>query len=241
MFEELEEKTNIRFICKDTALISYPKSGRTWLRLQLAKLNRDRGFPPSEYETMPALHYDVKKFIHFFGTDVNVVFLHRDPGDVVVSHFYELAKANGLSQSTSSFSSGSEFIRDPEFGIKRIIDYNNEWFLSLERFKSHTVISYEDMKKDASRSLQELCEYLRIDASPALITDCVEYCTFENMKKIDQGEGENYITYHKGNFGKSPGRVRRGVVKGYVDDLSEEDLKYVEEAKRMILDSLETK
>ena len=37
MFEKLEKKYKLKYFIKDTVLVSYPKSGRTWLRMILAR------------------------------------------------------------------------------------------------------------------------------------------------------------------------------------------------------------
>ena len=36
-FQQIEHRRKIQFIVKDTVLVSYPKSGRTWLRMMMAK------------------------------------------------------------------------------------------------------------------------------------------------------------------------------------------------------------
>ena len=40
----MERKRDIQFLIRDTILVSYPKSGRTWLRMMLTKLLVDMGY-----------------------------------------------------------------------------------------------------------------------------------------------------------------------------------------------------
>ena len=59
MFDILEKKYNINYVMKDTILVSYPKSGRTWLRMILAKILDESGIDVSKYEMMPSFHSSV--------------------------------------------------------------------------------------------------------------------------------------------------------------------------------------
>ena len=38
MLEAFENKYNVKYYCDNTILISFPKCGRTWMRMMLARL-----------------------------------------------------------------------------------------------------------------------------------------------------------------------------------------------------------
>ncbi|MGY8989872.1 MAG: sulfotransferase domain-containing protein, partial [Flavobacteriales bacterium] len=53
-----------------------------------------------------------------------VIFLVRDPRDVIISHFYQVTKR---SKNPFIFNSISEFVKDDILGFKRIIHFYNVW------------------------------------------------------------------------------------------------------------------
>ena len=62
--ERLQKKYNLLFVNPRTVLVSYPKSGRTWLRMMLAKLMQlalGEKAKSDKYEIFPALHDTYKE------------------------------------------------------------------------------------------------------------------------------------------------------------------------------------
>ena len=55
-FQQIEQRRKIQFILKDTVLVSYPKSGRTWLRMMMAKVLKEMEHDVSSFEMLPAMH-----------------------------------------------------------------------------------------------------------------------------------------------------------------------------------------
>lgn len=75
--------------------ISFPKSGRTWLRLMLDELNvpvrfshHGTGNDASSF----GRHIDELTIDPLSESDGKLVFLHRHPADVAVSFFYECTR-----------------------------------------------------------------------------------------------------------------------------------------------------
>ena len=80
---------DIDYVLQNSVLVSYPKAGRTWLRMIMAKLLDIKGFDIFKKEFMPAAHHEPRKSLVVFGEDKKVIFLHRDIGDVLSSHYAE--------------------------------------------------------------------------------------------------------------------------------------------------------
>ena len=59
------------------------------------------------------------------------------------------------------------------------------------------------------------------------LKEAIEYSSYDNMKKIEAGEGENLLKKYKGNFGVGTGRVNMGKYNNYANLLTEEDTEYV--------------
>ena len=129
MFEDLEEKYNIKHYVKNAVLVSYPKSGRTWLRMILARLLVNMGESCEEYEMLPSLHQYPDWMISNYPNinNAKVILLHRHPGDVVVSYHADHVSLDGQ----CALMDFSEFLRDDKWGALRNINFNNWWVLTF--------------------------------------------------------------------------------------------------------------
>jgi len=242
--------SDINLVCKDTILVSYPKSGRTWLRMMLAKILKDTGVDTDKNEMILCTHKNYNDVVRDYGKDKKIIFLIRDPGDVVVSQFRELEANTALNgpngdtptisrflrgvyvKPTSASTGGMPIMKDGtrRAGIIATIQYMNEWFTSLRDVKEYKIITYEEMKKDAFSVLKEVVEFIGYDCDDKHIEASVEYSSFSNMKKIEEElvknsrlvgpHHSNLLRKYKGNFGKSQ-KVTR-VRKGKVGSYREE-------------------
>lgn len=230
LLKQFEDKYNIKYFLNNTILISYPKSGRTWLRMIFAATLKEQNVNTDKSEMMPAFHYSVDEVLARIGSDVKVIFLHREPGDVVVS--YHAEKSTSL-RSGSVYPHGlSNFIRDPQFGIENTVKFNQEWLSrGSKEFKDFTVISYEDLQNLKESEVARIYKKIKFNFKIEDVKKAFEYSSFNNMKKIEQTNKGNLLKSYKGNFGKSAGRVRSGKMNDYINVVSEKDLMYINEVK----------
>ena len=197
--------SSVSFICKDTILVSYPKSGRTWLRMMLAKILKDTGIDTDKNEMILCVHKNYNDLVRSYGNSKKIIFLIRDPADIVVSQYRELESNNSFSGPKPTI---SRFIRGiyvkPDSrgtggipvskdgvrrsGINEIIKYMNEWFSDLRSVKDYKIITYEEMKKDTYSVLSEVVKFIGYECDKEHIDAAVEYGSFSNMKMIEQGE-----------------------------------------------------
>lgn len=196
--------SNINFICKDTILVSYPKSGRTWLRMMLAKILKDTGVDTDKNEMILCTHKNYNDIVKDYGKDKKIIFLIRDPGDVVVSQFRELEATKpwrpNEAPTISRFIRGI-FIREGSVGtggmprskdgvrragINALVNYMNEWFSDLRNVNESKIITYEEMKEDAFSVLKEVIEFIGYKCDDKDIKNAVEYASFPNMRKIEE-------------------------------------------------------
>lgn len=227
--QRLEIKRGIEFLTKDTILISYPKCGRTWVRMMLAKLLIEMDYSNEEYEMLPALHKQPLLIKDQFSSDIRVIFLYRNIGDVVMSFFWESVTSdrNGI----EAFKSPHYFIRDERFGIPNIANFYNIWFNNIHKFKDHLFITYEDLHNDTFSTMMEVVKFLcaereciawHFEGQPEFpdqpfinftvegLKNAIEYSKFENMKRIEkENNDENLLKNYKGNFGNKEIRSDR--------------------------------
>lgn len=223
-------------------LFSTQKSGRTWVRMILAKVLEEIGLNPKKIEMIPSFHtpFDQvlqKKKPH----KLNVIFLFRDPRDCVVSRYFEISRRRIRPKTDNPKkvynSKLEDYIRrSDEYGIDAIVNYMNAWFRGRDQFKSFMSVSYENLTVTPHEVVRRILEFMDIDCSDEVLHKAVDYATFGNMKKIEASSEGNLIQKYHGTFGerhqdKDPEsfRVRKGKIGGYVDYLGEADIEYVNE------------
>lgn len=245
----------------DTTVVSYPKSGRTWLRLLLGRVlvtqygleeaaaaDPDlmlRVYKLSERnDEIPSVYFSHDDKPHAKPTaeierdkrafyEGGTVFLYRDPRDVAVSQYFSLTKRSEEGYKGSI----SDFVRDWDFGPRNHIEYLNVWaeqrgFMERVRF-----VSYEELQADTESVVESLLDFIGVEStSPGIVRSAVEFSSFDNMRKMESGGvfSSGMLT-PKDQQDKATYKTRRGVVGGYVDYLNAEDLAYLEQLIRETL------
>lgn len=244
-FNKLEKRYNIKYFIKDTIVVSYPKSGRTWLRMLLAKLLVNMGHDHTKSEMLPVFHKSYKEIADLFSKDIKVLFLHRHPADVIASHWSEISTSMRSGEVAILGEYGfHNFMKNKSHGIKQLIEFNNEWLTNFHKFKNFKTMTYEEMKEDTFRAVKKVVKFIDLNCTDTQIKDAIEYCKFENMQKIEKGEGTNYLQHYKGNFAQEltkehiledavkkgiawQPRIRKGKVRGYLQELNKDDIEYL--------------
>ena len=167
-------------------------------------------------------------------TEGKRLFLFRDPRDTVVSAYFQKSKRK---KDNSDCGEISDFIRDPRFGIEKIILFNLSWLEheDLAALKTYKSISYEALRQDPVSGLTAIYTYFKGHGprKKRLIEDVVEEASFARMQaKERSGElAERYGSILRpGNFNDPESyKVRRGKVGGYADYLKDDDIAYCEQ------------
>ena len=210
-------------------LISYPKSGRTWLRLMLDHLhchvkashsgsNISKGL---DFSDIPSPDFD---------NSLPVLFLFRNPIDVVVSSWFQYCHRidSGLVIPLK------EFVRHPSYGVEKIVKFN---LMYLENSSFNNVkfasINYEVLVSQPALCLEQVFRFYRPDAmiSRDNVIKAVKKYSFNSMKIIER---KQLILQGDSFFGAVPGnpaepesfKVRKGLVCGYRAYLDDDDIQY---------------
>ncbi|MEL6948077.1 MAG: sulfotransferase domain-containing protein [Pseudomonadota bacterium] len=208
----------------DHAMISFPKSGRTWLRVMLDKLEIALDYSHAGSGHVSALHLsklnnkERRKYR-------KIVFLHRDPRDTAVSGYHQTnSRLKGYDASIS------DFIRDPHHGVEKIDHFNRLWIETAANDPDILVVSYEQLKADTDACLAQICTFLEQDRAPDVIAKAVAEGAFEKMQAREKSG------FYKKQYGKvltqissddpNSAKVRKGKVGGYKDELSAQDIAY---------------
>ena len=252
--------------------ISFPKSGRTWLHLMLAKLysdsvgvsiqdvlnvrRRSHTFSPFlkqlRQHGIANIAFDhgfqyrsiargEKYFPTNFYNKQDILFLFRDPRDVVVSHYYHEKHHFQSFEGTLK-----EFIRFPFkkysprkrpalFGIHPILHYMNAWITKRDIFSRNTILYYEDLKNDPLEGLKHAVEFIGLETSDNALQDAVEYASFDNMQQMEKEGGLQWYSLPKARKREAM-KTRKGVVGGYKEELDEEDIAFINDEIQTYLD-----
>ena len=201
----------------DCVIVSYPKSGRTWLRVMISRFYQNRydldekagllGF--DNYHRInpdiPRIFFTHDNVLRDYSKskdsrkdyyDKKVIFLVRDPRDVAVSQFFqwkyrtrpEKKRLYSLRIDEDDKKSLFESTIDTEYGLPKIIDFLNTWERELPNIASTMVIRYEDMRAAPEESLARIMEFIGTPGSEKEIRDTVSYAAFENLKKLEQAQ-----------------------------------------------------
>ncbi|MCC6941197.1 MAG: sulfotransferase domain-containing protein [Novosphingobium sp.] len=237
----------------DAFLVSYPKSGRTWLRyllsIYLAKvhavpvkldlqttfeilpnfdLDRKRGLPvftsSGDGSTLPLIAVSHRSYEQRFFAQKPIIMLVRDPRDVIVSAYFHQTQHKKRFSGTIP-----EFIVDHQFGIKSIIDYHNGWAAGLVNSPA-LVISYEDLSKNTEATVRQLLGFLKIPVHEEYLREAIAGAAFDRMKKVEKAKPIPGHAYNAENDDSS--RVRKGKVGGYGDNLGADDILKIENMMR---------
>jgi hypothetical protein len=208
-------------------IVSYPKSGRTWLRVMLDELgvpfecDHDGAATERPFEQLTLC----RKKMYW---EKHVVFMLRDPRDTVVSFYFQRTL-----RSDRYVGSMGDFIRDPSQGLERIIVYNLTWLELGADLPAFLPITYEEMSASPIAVLRGIVKFLGVEFPDAEIERVSSNNTFEKMQKREAA-GEYIEPYGRM---LRPGRpndtesykVRRGKIEGYADYLAAKDVAYCDD------------
>ncbi len=181
----------------DRYLVSYPRSGNTWLRYLIANLlDPDTDWTESNLQQIvPDLHdytflqtdYPRPRYIKshepYKPQYTHVLMLYRDGRDVAVSYHNYLRTVRGRSFTFDQFLDAL---------VAGNLPYGSwhghvESWLGREHSIPFMAVAYEDMCADAITKLTEIARFLEMNVDAARIERAVEKCTFgwyrENVKK----------------------------------------------------------
>lgn len=209
-------------------LVSFPKSGRTWLRVMLDDLGVNfqyihDGTDHKQLRSISSINTSKSRYKRR-----TTVVLVRDPKDTVVSGYFQMQKRHNLP--TGSF---SDFIRSDLHGIEKIALFNLGWFSAMPRLRAVRYIQYEDIHRDTAGALKAILDFLGIEMDVGKLTEVANNRTFENMRSSEQtgdfSRRYGHILQPRDLNDPESFKVRKGKIGGYRDYLSDDDIAYCDD------------
>jgi hypothetical protein len=237
----------------DVVVVSFGKSGRTWLRVMLSRFYQVRhglseklliGFDNFHLRNsaIPRIFFTHDNYTRdFTGNGDNkadyygkrVVLLVRHPVDVAVSQYHQWKfRMRPNKKALNDYPAHGvdvpifDFVASERAGLEKAIDFLNEWARELPRLDRLLIVRYEDMRADPAKELGRIAEFMGTPGTDEQIAEAVRFASFENMRKLEE----------KSTFWLAGGRLvardkgnvdsfktRRGKVGGWRDYFSAEE------------------
>ena len=238
----------------DAVVVSFPKSGRTFVRAMLARLYQrrfgidERGlleFPmvrraPAEAPRVLFTHAgDAMRRpdeIHLDESDfarAKLVLIARHPADIAVSRYFHLKyRSRDPARRELTEQPLESFVWTERGGIPSIVAFLNRF----AAMPGVTVIRYADFVNEPEVALQRLAKAIGLEVTREDIADAVQFASLPNLKAREK---EGYFTSarlrpaRRGD--EKSGKVRSGSVGGY-RDLPEETVERIDTYVRDNLD-----
>ena len=246
----------------DRILMSYGKSGRTWLRVMLSRFYQSAfGMPEGqmlEFDNYKELDSRIPSVFFTHGNylrnytgrwddkvdfyDERILMLTRDPRDVAVSQYFQWKfrmrpgkkLLNGYPPHGADISV-FDFVMNEQAGLPAILDFFEIWQQELPRVRESTVVRYEDMRAKPHDALRQVLEFFGTPATDDQLDDAVSYASYDNMKRLEQTKAF-WLSGQRlvpGDRGNPDSyKVRRAKIGGYRDYFDDEQVAAIDDLVR---------
>ncbi len=231
----------------DHILMSWGKSGRTWLRVMLSRFYQlAYGLPDGlmlEFDNMHRANPAIPRVFFTHGNYLRdytniwhdkspfypkkILMLVRDPRDVAVSQYFQWKyRMRPVKRMLNDYPEDDtdvsiyDFMMNPDAGLPKIIEFLEIWQRELPKVREAIVLRYEDMRADPEAALRRALRFLGTPGTDQQIREAAAYASYDNMKKLEQAQ-----VFRLSGTRLAPGdqanpqsyKVRRAKVGGYRD------------------------
>ncbi len=198
----------------DVAVVSFGKSGRTWLRTLLWRFYQQRlglsersfaGFGSGglkKGKAMPRLFFTHDNYLKDYTGNAHtktdyagkkVVLLVRDPRDTGVSQYFQWkfrmrdAKKvlNDYPDSAADIPAYDFLVHEGGGGVPTIIGFLNDWIRARAEVEDLLVVRYEDLKRDTTGEFARILRFIGEEAGQDEIAECTAYASVDNMRALE--------------------------------------------------------
>ena len=235
----------------DVYILSYPKTGRTWLRalvgkalvdhyklppqrlLETGALTEMAGLPRADFYHDGAAMIDALHWRELDATKASyrgkrVLLLGRDVRDTLVSAYFQATRRIDAFDGPIA-----AFVRDERFGVEKVLAFYRQWDAAQRVPDAFAFLRYEAMHEDPAASLRLTLGFLGArDVPDRVIADAVDFSRFENLRRAEaEDRFGSHMLRTPSNADPESFKVRKGKVGGFREYLSNDDVAYIDAAE----------
>ncbi|MFW9875970.1 MAG: sulfotransferase domain-containing protein [Candidatus Thorarchaeota archaeon] len=220
----------VKFFPDDTFLVSYPKSGNTWVRFLICNyLNNDGCDFLKISQMIPELNVEENSLSKCLKPRIfkshlphqpdykNVIYLVRDGRDIAVSYYFHLIKQKKMDRNTQF----SEFINKFNRGELQFGSWSAHvisWLKhKTERF---LLIKYEEVLNNPQKELEKILHFLGIEINFQKIKTAIETSSFYRMSQLEH-EQQSMVPTLADSILDIP-FIRKGIAGDYLNYFNKE-------------------
>lgn len=250
--DSLQHALEFPFQDTDIIIVSYPKSGTTWMQ-ELVTLISSRGNPHLA-QTVPNWSRAPWLEQYYFasvleastftprlitthlsqrllssalqGSKAKVIYVSRNPKDVAVS-FYHFHKMANFLPDPGSFPNFLNKFLESKLSYGCWFDHVKGWTGQTTSMDNLLHVTYEEMSLDLRGAIEKVSSFLQCPLVDDELNNCVEHCSFNSMK---DNKMVNYtlvpgeiMDQKKGTF------MRKGKIGDWKNMFTEEQNRYFED------------
>jgi len=200
---------NLAVFPDDTFLVSYPKSGNTWARFLIANLvrphekidfsNVNRMIPGPEVTRNRDLMRTprpriIKSHQYFDPRYPRVIYLVRDPRDVVVSQYHFQRKRKLVADQYPLSEYVGRFIAGQTSFYGSWGEHVASWLATRHGRPGFLLLRYEDMVEDTARELSKVASFLGLSSTPGTILQAVERSSADRMRTLEKSQAQLFTS-----------------------------------------------
>jgi Sulfotransferase domain len=205
---------NLAVYPDDTFLVSYPRSGNTWIRFLIANLvfekenvsfaNIESLIPDAAALSNRALKRTprpriIKNHTYFDPRYRRVIYIVRDPRDVVLSNYNfqrknrQIADEYPLANYVDDFVGGKLVSADWGTWGENVAS----WVYTRQDHEGFLLVRYEDMKNETMEQLQRLANFLGLKSTPERLLRVIDASSPERMRQMEATQSDQWVTTRK--------------------------------------------
>ncbi|WGF86428.1 sulfotransferase domain-containing protein [Marinivivus vitaminiproducens] len=242
----------------DLVIVSFGKSGRTWLRVMMSRFYQLRyglkerhliGFDNLHRmnPAIPRIHFTHDNYIKdYTGNadskkdfyDRKVVLMVRDPRDVAVSQYHQWKfRMRPSKKDLNDYPNHDadislhDFVSHPS-GITKVIDFMNLWAKERPNLSDLLIVRYEDLRRDTAHELDRVLRFAGSEPTPAELEESVAFAAIDRMRDMETRKVfwlSGSRLVAKDKSNPNSFKVRRAKVGGYRDDFEPEQLRAMDD------------
>lgn len=228
----------------DVFIVSFPKSGNTWTRFLIANLvypeknpdfsNINDLLPDPEAMSVRDLERAprpriLKSHQYFDPRYPKVIYIVRDPRDVVLSEYYFDIKRRAIADYYPLPQFVSRFVRgELNHAYGTWGENAASWFYTRRGDSRFLLVKYEALQSQAMEEMERIAGFLGISAAPERLAFAIEQSSADRMRELEKKQGHLWSSTRETR--KDKPFVRSAKSGGWKAELSESSVAEIESA-----------